>query len=105
MAFGRCKKQAYCNQECQRPHWKAHKKECVKVEQLAKEETKKMPLTWKLLKEFGNALGEELEVRYVTERPGLFHKLEYARTVSEFPKPWPCKIRAKAFQILFAAKS
>lgn len=75
MACGRCKKQAYCGTECQRPHWKAHKKECVKVEQLTKEEKKKLPLTWKQLEEFGNAPGEELEVRYVTDRPGLFRQI------------------------------
>lgn len=75
LACGRCKKQAYCSPECQRPHWKAHKKECKRVEQLTDEETKMMPLTWKQLEEFSNAPGKELEVRFVTDRPGMLRQI------------------------------
>ena len=71
MACGRCKKQAYCSKEFQKTHWKAHQKECRRVEQLTHAEEKKMPPTWKQLEEFENAPGEKLEVRFVTERSGI----------------------------------
>lgn len=69
----RCMKQAYCNGDCQRKHWKAHKKTCVPapVGQVSREEIKKMPLTWKQLEQFGEAPGEILEVRYMSQEPGM----------------------------------
>ena len=29
----RCKKVFYCNRECQKQHWKVHKKQCVPVKE------------------------------------------------------------------------
>jgi hypothetical protein len=71
-ACARCKKQAYCSKECQKIHWKAHKKECVPVETLDKQDTKKLPLSWEQLEAFGTAAaGQKLEVRFVDQEPGL----------------------------------
>lgn len=71
-ACGRCKKQAYCSRECQRTHWKAHKKECVPVEELDRKDQKRLPLTWKQLEEFGVAPQDrKLEVRFLEQEPGM----------------------------------
>jgi hypothetical protein len=67
----RCKKQAYCTKQCQTTHWKAHKKECVPIDKLAKEDTKRLPLTWEQLEEFGDADGERLEVRFIEQEDGF----------------------------------
>ncbi|GKY92326.1 hypothetical protein MPSEU_000203700 [Mayamaea pseudoterrestris] len=67
----RCKKQAYCTKECQVSHWKAHKKECIPIEELSKEDTKRLPLTWEQLEEFGVAPGKSLEVRFIHQEPHL----------------------------------
>ena len=63
----RCKKQAYCSKECQRTHWKAHKKDCVPAEKLSKDDTKSLPLTWEQLEEFQEAPGRRLEVRFISD--------------------------------------
>lgn len=67
----RCKKQAYCSKECQRLQWNAHKKECVPVEKLSKEDSKKLPLTWKQLEQFQIANGETFEVRFIEQEMGF----------------------------------
>ena len=33
MRCSRCKMMYYCNVECQRKHWKKHKKECKRVKE------------------------------------------------------------------------
>lgn len=71
LACGQCRKQAYCNRECQRVHWKAHKKSCVPSEQLSKEDKKRLPITWEQLEEFGTATGEKLEVRFLEQEDGF----------------------------------
>ena len=67
-ACARCKKQAYCSKDCQRTHWKSHKKECQPVDTFPKGE---LPLTWAQLEEFQLAEGKKLEVRYIQQEPGM----------------------------------
>jgi hypothetical protein len=67
----RCKKQAYCSKECQTQHWKGHKKECKRIDELPKADKKKLPLTWAQLEEFQEADGKTLEVRFLQRDPGL----------------------------------
>lgn len=69
-ACARCQKQAYCSKDCQRAHWKGHKKECQAVSRLPKSDMRRLPLTFAQLQEFQIAQGEELEVRFIQQEPG-----------------------------------
>ena len=61
----RCKKVSYCNKDCQRAAWKAHKKTCVAVEK----EPKSLPQTWDQVEAHGGAPveGKTLEVRAILD--------------------------------------
>jgi len=62
----RCKKVAYCDKDCQRAAWRAHKKECVVVEG---KEPKSLPLTWPQVEAHGGSpvLGRVLQVRAMVD--------------------------------------
>eukprot|EP00978_Attheya_sp_CCMP212_P010272 scaffold24741_cov53-Attheya_sp.AAC.1 len=61
----RCKTISYCSRECQKSHWKVHKKECVKREN----EPKSLPLTWEQVEAHQGApvTGKTLEVRVMLD--------------------------------------
>lgn len=61
----RCKKVAYCNKECQKAAWKAHKSVCKPVDKAPKSQ----PLTWDQLEAHKGAevRGKTLEVRAVLD--------------------------------------
>lgn len=117
----RCKKHAYCSsKDGQRSHWKAHKKECIPVDKLPKEDRKQLPLTWEQLEEFGTTTGATQQQQHKTaaqdrsskswkcvlSRPNrVFVWWRNARTVLEFAnacQPMPTVAR---FQALNPAKS
>ena len=65
---GRCQKVSYCSKECQTPAWKAHKKQCVKLDANEKK-PKALYLTWDEVEAYGGAPagGRTLEVRAVLD--------------------------------------
>ena len=61
MICSRCKSISYCSKECQKSHWKAHKKECVSKD----EQPKVLRLTWDQVEAHQGApvTGKTLEVK------------------------------------------
>ena len=64
----RCKKVSYCNRNCQKSAWKAHKKVCNKTD-IDDEEVKAARLTWDQLEAFQGEPtdGQTLEVRAILD--------------------------------------
>ncbi len=61
----RCKMVCYCNRECQKAAWKAHKKSCVPIDK----EPKSLPQTWEQVEAHGGSRvkGKTLEVRAILD--------------------------------------
>jgi hypothetical protein len=56
-----CRLKAYCSQECQKKHWKAHKRQCQPLDDSSTPEKRTLPLTRAQLEAFGSALGHRLK--------------------------------------------
>lgn len=71
---GRCKKVAYCNRDCQKVAWKAHKKQCVKLKS-TKKNPKTLDLTWDQVEAHEGAPveGRTLEVRAILDESMMRH--------------------------------
>lgn len=61
----RCKKPSYCNVDCMKEAWPAHKKECVRTGK----EPKRLRLTWEQVEAYQStpATGETLEVKAIKD--------------------------------------